>query len=77
MTPKELFSSIDKRVVLNDRGKAAFSDSNGVFYLVGVTKEMLTIQGRRQAVYCGIISRTITNHHSRTVNAEYIELAEQ
>ena len=77
MTPKELFSSIDKRVVLNDRGKAAFSDSNDVFYLVGVIKEMLTIQGRRQAVYCGIISRTITNHHSRTVNAEYIELAEQ
>lgn len=77
MTPKELFSSIDKQVVLNDRGKAAFSDSDGVFYLVGVTKEMLTIRGRRQAVYCGIISRTITNHHSRTVNAEYIELTEQ
>lgn len=77
MTPNVLFSSIDKQVTLNDRGKAAFSDSKGVFYLVGVTKEMLTIRGRRQAVYCGIISRTLANHHSRTVNAEYIELAVQ
>ena len=76
MTPNILFSSIDKRVVINDRGKSAFSDSGGVFYLVGVTKEMLTVQGRRQAVYCGIISRTPANRHSRKINAEYIELEE-
>lgn len=77
MTPKELFSSIDKRVVLNDRGKAAFIDSEGIFYLVGITKQMLTIRGQRQAVYCGIISRSLANVRSSTVNAEYIELAEQ
>lgn len=74
MTPKMLFSSIDKRVVINAAGKKAFTDVDGTFYLVGVSKEMFNINGKRTPVYCGFIAHNKINARSRKVNIQYIEL---
>ena len=77
MTPKQLFSNLNKLVTINERGKRAFSDSDGEFYLVGAKIEYLTIGGKRQASYCGIISRTFANRSSRAINVDYLELVQE
>lgn len=74
MTGKELMRSVDKAVYVNERGQRAFSDVSGKFYLVGFSMEMRYYNGKRQAIYCGYISRTKENKRSTRLNADYIEL---
>lgn len=75
MTPKQLSQSIDKAVTVTTAGQAALNDTQGTFYLVGFSVEMLTFNNQRRPVYKGIVSRTIRNKRSRTIRAEYLQLA--
>ena len=76
MTPKQLSQSIDKAVTVTPEGQRALNDTQGVFYLVGFSMEMLYLNGQRCPVYKGIVSRSVRNYRSREINANYLQLAE-
>lgn len=64
------------KVRINEKYQDRYGDAGGVFCLVGYSVRQRIVNGLRETVWHGIISRTPADENTESIPAEQLDLAE-